>query len=333
MPTCQYRYIRTEITRDLDDDMPDSILVDQISSSSFLSQSPPAGPKLDILRKNGAAPSLLGHRPISREDETPTAAEGRSRIWDFPTHLHCSIIGTCLSTAELKQILTKLGHREAAAASEHDLHASGVLLASQRQGGAKLLHKALDRRHRVAINQFAKAKTTEEVRALWQHAVQQGEIPGAYWASLTHPATNDSLLREIFAEVHMLSHLVGAANRADISELPNLLRETDQVVFGDAGYASDEYKRGARALGMVWRVQDKAKPKGSLGAALSGSQKKRNRRNSAIRARVEHFFRIVKRQFGYTKVRYRGLAKNAAQVMVLIGLANLYALRRRLVTA
>ena len=132
---------------------------------------------------------------------------------------------------------------------------------------------------------------------------------------------------------------VTAANRADISELPNLLRETDQVVFGDAGYASDAYKRGARALGMVWRVQDKAKPEslprrrpGSLGAALSGRQKKRNRRNSAIRARVEHLFRIVKRQFGYTKVRYRGLAKNTAQVMVLIGLANLYALRRRLVT-
>jgi IS5 family transposase len=47
---------------------------------------------------------------------------------------------------------------------------------------------------------------------------------------------------------------VTAANRADISELANLLRETDQVVFGDAGYASDEYKRGARALEMVWRA-------------------------------------------------------------------------------
>ena len=126
---------------------------------------------------------------------------------------------------------------------------------------------------------------------------------------------------------------VTAANRADIGELPNLLRANDQVVFGDAGYASDQYKRGARALGMVWRVQDKAKPKGSLGAALSGSQKKRNRRNSGIRARVEHLFRIIKRQFGYTKVCYRGLAKNTAQVMVLIGLANLYAVRRRLVTA
>lgn len=131
--------------------------------------------------------------------------------------------------------------------------------------------------------------------------------------------------------VHSVS--VTAANRADIGELPHLLRPDDRVVFGDAGYASDEYKRGARALGMTWRVQDKAKPKASVGAGLSASQKKRNRRNSGIRARVEHVFRIVKRQFGYTKTRYRGLAKNAAQVMTLIGLANLYALRRRLSAA
>ncbi len=119
---------------------------------------------------------------------------------------------------------------------------------------------------------------------------------------------------------------VTAANQADINELPDLLRADDAVLFGDAGYASDAYKRGARAVGMAWRVQDKAKPKGKL----SGSQRKRNRKNSGIRARVEHLFRIVKRQFGYTKVRYRGLAKNAAQVMTLVGLANLYALRGRL---
>jgi hypothetical protein len=90
--------------------------------------------------------------------------------------------------------------------------------------------------------------------------------------------------------VHRENPRTGAGSqcrRADVSELPKLRREDDQMVFGDAGYASDEYKRGARALGIVWRVQDKAKLKGSRGAALSGSQKKRNRRNSGIRGRVE----------------------------------------------
>ncbi|MGH8555895.1 MAG: IS5 family transposase [Methylococcales bacterium] len=122
---------------------------------------------------------------------------------------------------------------------------------------------------------------------------------------------------------------VTAANTADIQELPHLLRTEDQVIFGDAGYASDEYKRGSRELGLHWEVQDKAKP----GKRLSASQKKRNRKRSRVRARVEHVFRVIKRQFGYVKTRYKGLKKNAAQVYILVGLANLYLLRGRLMAA
>ncbi len=86
-----------------------------------------------------------------------------------------------------------------------------------------------DRRRRVAISQFERAKSIGEVRALWQDAMQRGEIPGAYWAALTHPATNDALMREVFSEVHMLSHLVGAANRADIRRLRQLEAENAEL--------------------------------------------------------------------------------------------------------
>ena len=119
---------------------------------------------------------------------------------------------------------------------------------------------------------------------------------------------------------------VTAANRADISELDDLRRETDKVLFGDSGYASDKRKREAREKGRHWCVNDKRKP----GRTLSSSQRKRNRRYSSVRARVEHLFRIIKCQFGYRKVRYRGLKKNRAQVMSLMASANLYLLRRRL---
>ena len=71
---------------------------------------------------------------------------------------------------------------------------------------------------------------------------------------------------------------------------------------------------------------DQSFPKSRLGV----SQKQRNRKHSAIRSRVEHLFRVIKCQFGYTKVRYKGLAKNAAQVFMLVGLANLYLKRREL---
>lgn len=98
-------------------------------------------------------------------------------------------------------------------------------------------------------------------------------------------------------------------------------------MFGDAGYASDTYKRGARALGMHWCVNDKRKARHG---DLSASERKRNRRYSRVRARVEHLFRILKCQFGYRKVRYKGLAKNRAQVMSLMAMANVYLLRRQL---
>jgi hypothetical protein len=152
----------------------------------------------------------------------------RTKIWEFNTNLHCSIIGTCLSTAELRQLLKKLGVA-APENTDHDLHAAAVGLAGRHDKAAKLLNKALDERHRLSINQFAKAPTDEAVRLLWRDAVRRGEIPGAYWATLTHPATTRALIRDAFGEVHMLSHLVGAANRADIRRLCQLEEENAEL--------------------------------------------------------------------------------------------------------
>jgi hypothetical protein len=148
----------------------------------------------------------------------------RTKIWEFNTNLHCSIIGTCLSTSELRQILKKYS-LVAPDSTDHDLHSAAVGLAGRHDKAAKLLNKALDERHRVSINQFAKAKTEDGVRSLWREAVKRGEIPGAFWATLTHPAATRGVIRDAFGEVHMLSHLVGAANRADIRRLCQLEEE------------------------------------------------------------------------------------------------------------
>ncbi|CAN7265472.1 IS5 family transposase [Trinickia sp. LjRoot230] len=124
--------------------------------------------------------------------------------------------------------------------------------------------------------------------------------------------------------VHTVS--VTPANTADVSELPVLLRESDRAVFGDKGYVNNAFKRLAREAGVFWGVA----LKGSKPYPLTSANKRFNHRMSSIRARVEHVFRVIKRQFGYAKVRYKGLAKNAAQVFSLIGLTNLYLARRKL---
>ena len=154
----------------------------------------------------------------------------RRCIWELSTSFHCSIIGTCLTTIELRQVLAKIApgiHQE----TDHELHGRAVLLAGRRDAASKLLQKALDRRHRSAIGQFSKTRNAEELRKQWGAAVQRAEIPGAYWAVLTHPGATEDLVRHVFAEVHMLSHLVGAANRADIRRLREL--ESENVALQD----------------------------------------------------------------------------------------------------
>lgn len=193
---------------------------------------PAARPRDDhcVIRSNAAhCDHRFGLAPlppqlVRRPQDTPSAedpASRRAKIWEFSQNLHCSIIGTCLSTAELRQTLTRLGLAQSDW-TDHDLHHKAVSLAAKHDQAAKLLHKALDRRHKLAISQFGKARTEADLTALWRDAARRGDIPGAYWAVLTHPATTQALVRLVFGEVHMLSHLVGAANRADIRRLCDL---------------------------------------------------------------------------------------------------------------
>ncbi|MBV9757099.1 MAG: DUF2325 domain-containing protein [Alphaproteobacteria bacterium] len=175
----------------------------------------------------GAVDPLVQRALAALALERPAAAPRlakRRAIWELSPNLHCSIIGTCLSTAELRRVLGKAG-LAVAAASDHQLHTEAVRLADRHAGPAKLLNKLLDERHRLAIRQFEAAASEAALRALWQAARERGDIPGAYWAALTHPAASEALVADVFGDVHMLSHLVGAANRADIRRLAALEAE------------------------------------------------------------------------------------------------------------
>ncbi len=155
----------------------------------------------------------------------------RARIWDLSSNLHCSIVGTCLSTGELRRLLVKIQGMEAESASDHVIHSSAVAFARRGDAQGKMLNKLLDRRHEGHIKRFAKAENVAALRGLWLAALEAGDIPGAYWATMTHPAVDGDLAREAFCEVHMLSHLVGMSNRADIARLKKL--ESELNAAGD----------------------------------------------------------------------------------------------------
>ena len=118
------------------------------------------------------------------------------------------------------------------------------------------------------------------------------------------------------------------ANTADVTQIGALLTGEEKTVHADAGYTgAEKYVQGKAQLHIAAK---RGALKRMVESALKDATQRLEKLKAQMRARVEHPFRVVKCQFGFTKVRYRGLAKNAAQLQVLFALGNLSLARHRL---
>lgn len=180
-------------------------------------------------RDGGMSPVCCDHdqpMAVAGQDLTaapPATVAPRVRLHQLDPHLHCSVIGNCLGTAELRRLMAK--HVEVKGVSDLDVHHMAVSMAAQGGEVSKALHKALDQRHAGPVRTFAAAKDEAALEAAWHQAWQQGEIPGAYWALLSHRAVTPTLRQLAFGEVHMLSHLMGSANRHELKRFVTMEKE------------------------------------------------------------------------------------------------------------
>jgi IS5 family transposase len=125
-----------------------------------------------------------------------------------------------------------------------------------------------------------------------------------------------------------------AANVGDVTQVHKLLHGKEDTICGDSGYTGADKREELQAIEAGFLIAEKP-------SKLRAMKNKRERHyaqrwehyKASLRAKVEHPFRVIKRQFGYIKVRYRGLAKNAAQVLTLFALSNLWMSRRQLLPA
>ena len=126
-----------------------------------------------------------------------------------------------------------------------------------------------------------------------------------------------------------------AANVHDITQASELLHGEETTVWADAGYRGIEKRPEAQEIDVNWKVammpgkRRRLDRKNPIGALLDTVEQTK----ASIRAKVEHPFRVVKCQFGFSKVRYRGLIKNTAQLTTLFALSNLWMARKHLLGA
>ncbi len=164
--------------------------------------------------------------------ETATAkplGSRRRKLWEVSHKFHCPIVGVCFEVDHLRATMAKVMHfpRDT---TDFVLHTTAVGACETRTQLAELLQKNMEKRFEVSIRRFAAAKNSEALRALWQEAVRTGsEIPGALWASWTHPACDALLEQEIYGDIHMIQHQVGTGTRADLTALKTLKAENGQL--------------------------------------------------------------------------------------------------------
>jgi transposase, IS5 family len=122
------------------------------------------------------------------------------------------------------------------------------------------------------------------------------------------------------------SAVVTAANVHDKHPLPDLLHGAEQRVYGDSAYASQK----RLIAGKAPAARDFTNQRVRKAEQVDEVKRRKNRNKSRVRARVEHVFAVVKRLWGFTKARYRGLHKNATRAFTALALANIYLSRQHL---
>ena len=175
------------------------------------------------------------------------------------------------------------------------------------------------------INAPSSTKNKDGKRDPEMHQTKKGQQ--YYFGMKAHIGVDD--------ESGLVHHVVGtAANVADVTQVDKLLHGQENMVGADAGYTGVEKRPEHEGREVIWQIAARRSTYKKLGkrSALYKARRKIERAKAQVRAKVEHPFRVIKRQFGYVKTRFRGLAKNTAQLVTLFALSNLWMARRHLLT-
>jgi hypothetical protein len=113
--------------------------------------------------------------------------------------------------------------------SDYELHHRFVHLCSSPGPVARVVQKALERKHDGAVAAMAESRDAAALERLWREAVAAGEPAGAYWALLTHPLADAVLRARVQGEVHMLSHLAGASRAAEARQITRLRQRREEL--------------------------------------------------------------------------------------------------------
>jgi len=161
--------------------------------------------------------------------ETCDTGSRRRRVWELSATSHCPLVGVAVPLGALRKLVErvtggKLLH------DDYDIHVGAVSECALRNPLSEALQKEFERRYAGDVARFRAAKTTEEVGVLWDKAVAAGNVPGAFWAGLTHARCTAGLEQRMCRDIHMVQHQAGACVRADMDKYNALVADNARLM-------------------------------------------------------------------------------------------------------
>lgn len=179
------------------------------------------------------------------------------KLWELEEKLHCPVVGSCFDLRELARLAQVFGFLKGEL-DDYRLHVEAVALSSSRNPVAQAMHKLLERKFARFIAAFEQAQNDADVLRLWCEHLARGEVAGGMWAALTHKAASVETRNRIYADVHMLSHQVGAGQAADLRRLEWLKRTHAESAAENARLARRVREQQAR-MQTLERERDAAR--------------------------------------------------------------------------
>ncbi len=149
--------------------------------------------------------------------------QDKVKLWHLDHNYHCAVIGTCLTLDEVKKLLRQL-HIGTNGFLPYELHTTIVTLISENNRPSKKVQSYLDKKFQSAVLETKKMHA-DQLKGFWKAALYSGDMIGVFWAVMSHSESDEEMKRIFYGDIHMLSHLSGASNRADLKRLSLLEQE------------------------------------------------------------------------------------------------------------
>lgn len=151
--------------------------------------------------------------------ETPIAlpvlqGSRRYKLWELGHRYHCPVIGVCFKLGEIRELVLKV-MTFPKRPSDYEIHCTAASECNARSPLSSLLHKTLEKKFALAVQQCKALKTTEELAEKWREAIVGDNVPAMFWAVLTHSASTEEFRIRVYGDIHMLQHQIGAGVRRE----------------------------------------------------------------------------------------------------------------------